>query len=281
MTFDELIQIIDEDEGQHVEFKLESEKQADLAEVIMGFANAEGGHLLVGVADDGQIVGVMNIKSVVDRLHTAARRLDPSLHDVVLVEQVQSGEQTVIVAHVPGNLERTYSLSGRFRIREGSYSRLMSSADVVEHAIRRGTLDYEKTPVRQATLDDLSEEKVKDFLTQRLRTSVPDQPLDKLLQNIGASALDQDDTWRPTVAGMLFFGNWPQLYLSHTTVLAARLVGPHGIQIIDRATIEGTLPDIIDRAVQFVQRNTRHGLQIGSSQTAKAQTMDEYYALPT
>ena len=166
-------------------------------------------------------------------------------------------------------------------IQQGSYSRLMSSADVVEHAVRRGTLDYEKTPVRQATLDDLSEEKVKDFLTQRLRTSVPDQPLDKLLQTIGASTLDQDDTWRPTIAGMLFFGNWPQFYLSHTTILAARLVGPRGIQIIDRATIEGTLPEIIDRAVQFVQRNTRHGLQIGSSQTAKAQTMDEYYALPT
>ena len=270
-----MTQIIDQDEGQRIEFKLESEKQADLAEVITAFANVEGGHLLVGVTDDGQIVGVENVKSVVDRLHAATRRTEPSLHTVVTVEQVQCDDKIVVVAQVPEGLEATYSLSGRFKIREGSFNRLMSSADVLGHAVQRGTLDYERTPVRQATLDELSEQKVKDFLAQRLRTSVPDGPLDKLLQNMGAASLEAG-IWRPTVAGLLFFGNWAQLYLSHTTILAARLVGPRGVQIIDRATIEGTLPEMIDRAVQFVQRNTRHGVQIGQSQTARAREIDEY-----
>ena len=275
MSPDELLRLVEQDEGQSIEFKLESEKQADLAEVLMAFANAEGGYLLVGVADDGQIVGVENVKAVVDRLHAAARRTEPSLHAVVTVEPVQCNDKTVVVAHVPGGLEATYSLSGRFKTREGSFNRQMSPADVLGHAVRRGSLDFEQTPVRQATLDDLSEQKVKDFLVQRLRTSVPDRPLDKLLQDIGAATLELD-TWRPTVAGLLFFADWPQFYLSHTTILAARLVGPRGIHIVDRATIEGTLPEMIDRAVQFVQRNTRHGVQIAQSQTARAQEMDEY-----
>jgi len=92
---------------------------------------------------------------------------------------------------------------------------------------------------------------------------------------MGAGALE-DDSRLPTVAGLLFFGSWPQLHLSHATILAARLVGPRGVQIIDRATIEGTLPEMIDRAVQFVRRNTRHGVQIGQNQTARAQDIDEY-----
>lgn len=241
----------------------------------MAFANAEGGYLLVGVTDDGQIVGVENVKTVIDRLHTAARRLEPSLHTVVTVEQVQYDDKIVVVAQVPDGLEATYSLSGRFKIREGSFNRFMSSADVLEHAVRRGTLDYERTSVRQATLDDLSEQKVKDFLAQRLRTSVPDRALDKLLQDMGAASLEAG-ACRPTVAGLLFFGSWPQFYLSHTTILAARLVGPRGVQIVDRATAEGTLPEMIDRAVQFVQRNTRHGIQIGQGQTARAREIDEY-----
>jgi len=166
-------------------------------------------------------------------------------------------------------------MNGRFKIREGSFNRLMSSADVLAHAVRRGTLDYEQTPVSQATLDDLSEQKVKDFLAYRLRTSVPDRPLDELLQNMRA-ATREADTWRPTIAGLLFFGAWPQFHLSHATILAARLVGPRGVKIVDRATIEGTLPEMIDRAVQFIQRNTRHGLQIGQTQTARAQEIDEY-----
>ena len=91
----DLRQIIDQDEGQHVEFKLESEKQADLAEVVIAFANAEGGYLLVGVTDDRQVVGVENVKAVVDRLHAAARRVAPSLHDIVTVEQVQYNDKIV------------------------------------------------------------------------------------------------------------------------------------------------------------------------------------------
>ncbi len=276
MNPNELIQIIDQDEGQYSDFKLESEKQIDLAEGIMAFANAEGGHLLVGVSDDGQIVGVENVKSVVDRLHAAARRIDPSLHAAVTVEQVQYEDKIVIVAQVPEGLEATYSLSGRFKVREGSFNRLMSSADVVGHAVQRGTWNFEQTSVRQATLDDLSEQNVRDFLMRRLRTSVPGRSLDILLRDIGATILESDNTWRPTVAGLLFFGNWPQFHLSHTTILAARLIGPRGIRILDRATIEGTLPEIIDRAVQFVQRNTRHGLQIGRVDTAKALDLDEY-----
>lgn len=276
MTPEELVQFVGQNEGQHIEFKLESEKQADLAEVLMAFANADGGYLFVGVTDDGQIIGVKNVKMIVDRLHQAARRIDPSLHDVVKVEQVQIADQSVIVAEVRGDLSTTYSLAGQFKIREGSFNRQMTSADVIGHAVRRGTLDYEQTAVPQATLDDLSEQKVKDFLVKRLRTSLPDRPLNQLLTDMHVTAVGPDQTWRPTVAGLLFFGNWPQFYLNHTTILAARLVGPRGTQIIDRATIEGTLPELIDRAIQFVQRNTRHGLHIGRTHTAQAQEIDEY-----
>jgi ATP-dependent DNA helicase RecG len=62
----QLLHLIQQNEGQQIEFKLESEKQIDLAEVLMAFANAEGGALLVGITDEGQIVGVGNAKAVTD-----------------------------------------------------------------------------------------------------------------------------------------------------------------------------------------------------------------------
>jgi ATP-dependent DNA helicase RecG len=272
----QLMQLIQQNEGQQIEFKLESEKQGDLAEVLMAFVNAEGGSLLVGVTDEGQIVGVENVKGIIDRLHSAARRLEPSLHGVVQVEPVQIDGKTVIIASVPGALSATYGLAGSFRLREGSFNRQMTAADVVSHAVQRGQLDYEQTPVSEATLDDLNEQRVKDFLVKRLRTSVPDQPLQQLLQTFHAATTDGQAIPHPTVAGLLFFGDWPQFRLNHATILAARLVGERGVQISDRATIEGPLPEMIDRAMQFVQRNTRHGLQIGDPQSGRAREIDEY-----
>lgn len=272
----ELVAIISQNEGQQVEFKLESEKQADLAEVIMALANAEGGHLLIGVTDEGQVVGVENVKAVVDRIHAAARRIDPSLHKAVTIDQAQLESKVVVAAHIPEDLSATYSLADQFKIREGSFNRQMTSADVLAHAVRRGTLDYELTPVTQATLDDLNEQKVKDFLVKRLRTGIPARPLAQLLQDMKVALGGAEAPLRPTVAGLLFFGHWPQFHLNHATILAARSVGPRGVQIIDRATIEGPLPEMIDRAVQFVQRNTRHGLQFNDKQTARAQEVDEF-----
>jgi ATP-dependent DNA helicase RecG len=136
-------------------------------------------------------------------------------------------------------------------------------------------LDYESTPVLEATLNDLSEKRVVDFLAQRLRTGTPARSLDELLQTLGAAKV-AEGTIRPTVAGLLCFGNWPQFYLNHATILAGRLVGPLGTQIVDRAIVEGTLPEMVDKAVQFVTRNTRHGLQIGDRWTARAREVDEY-----
>ncbi|MEZ4867855.1 MAG: ATP-binding protein [Caldilineaceae bacterium] len=272
----QLMQLIQQNEGRQIEFKLESEKQFDLAEVLMAFANAEGGSLLVGVTDDGEIVGVENTKAVTDRLYTAGRRLEPSLHGVMQVELVQVDDKTVIVATVPEALTATYGLAGGFKIREGSFNRQMTATDVVSHAVQRGQLDYEQTAVTEASLDELNEQRVKDFLVKRLRTSMPDQPLQQLLQTLHAVTTDAQAIPRPTVAGLLFFGDWPQFHLNHATILAARLVGPRGVQIIDRATIEGPMPEMIDRALQFVQRNTRHGLQIGNPQTGMAREMDEY-----
>ncbi len=135
---------------------------------------------------------------------------------------------------------------------------------------------YEVTIVEQARLDDLSEVRVKDFLSKRLRSSIPDRPLSDLLVDMRAAGADKTQGYHPTVAGLLFFGNWPQFHLNHSTILAARLVGGRGVQINDRATIEGALPEMIERAIQFVQRNTRHGLQIGRTASAKAEEVDEY-----
>jgi len=55
MTFEELEDIIKQGENQNVEFK-EKISNSFLNEIV-GFANATGGKLLLGVCDDGKIIG--------------------------------------------------------------------------------------------------------------------------------------------------------------------------------------------------------------------------------
>ena len=89
MTPDEVRALIARDEDAQVEFKLENEPQPSLAGVIAAMANASGGWILVGVDDTGEIKGVSRTKPIIDRFHSAAASIEPSLAGRVEVETVQ------------------------------------------------------------------------------------------------------------------------------------------------------------------------------------------------
>lgn len=54
----ELEKIISEGEGQTLDFKFRIDDQKKIARTLVAFANSNGGRLLIGVKDNGKIVGV-------------------------------------------------------------------------------------------------------------------------------------------------------------------------------------------------------------------------------
>ena len=55
---DYIIDLIAEGEHQHLDFKFEISDSKKIARTLSAFANTEGGRLLIGVKDNGQIAGV-------------------------------------------------------------------------------------------------------------------------------------------------------------------------------------------------------------------------------
>jgi len=58
MTLDHLRRLVARGEGQTIEFKRRVPAPDRLAKEVIAFANSSGGQLLLGVTDDGRIVGV-------------------------------------------------------------------------------------------------------------------------------------------------------------------------------------------------------------------------------
>ena len=67
------------EEDLHLDFKRLNEPRMDradrknLAIALSGFANADGGELLVGVEDDGQVTGVPHIRNQLDTILNAPK----------------------------------------------------------------------------------------------------------------------------------------------------------------------------------------------------------------
>lgn len=57
-TWDQLLRKIQEGEGMHLEFKMKTSNVEKIMQEMVAFANTEGGSLLIGVSDNGELKGV-------------------------------------------------------------------------------------------------------------------------------------------------------------------------------------------------------------------------------
>jgi Schlafen, AlbA_2 len=127
-----LEQLIGEGESSAVEFKLKVPPDHVLAANLSAFANAQGGTLILGVDEKGEIVGLTESDSL--QAMTRLRRVASSLlpEPIEIDEVLISGKRIVYAAvdPVPGHLKPIITANGQFYVRRGSTSRLASESDL-------------------------------------------------------------------------------------------------------------------------------------------------------
>jgi ATP-dependent DNA helicase RecG len=81
----------------------------------------------------------------------------------------------------------------------------------------------------------------------------------QVLQARGCLA-EVEGAWRPTVAGLLLFGNDPQAFLLRSFITVVRFRGPNTAQgYYDRRDFQGTLPEMVENAEAYLWEHIQHG----------------------
>lgn len=111
MNSQDVLNLIKEGEGFHVEFKRFVSSPEKIAKAMIAFANTKGGSILFGVDDDGSIVGVASEKTEVELLGEAGvRYCDPPISP--LLEIIPFNGRDVIVATVEESTEKPHQYVG-------------------------------------------------------------------------------------------------------------------------------------------------------------------------
>lgn len=130
--------LIDSGEGYNVEFKVRvPSKVRELTEEICAFANADGGHLLIGVDDNGKVIGTTLENDKRSAIQGSISEISPALHCEMYAANI--GDKTLWVIDVPSGKDKPYIFSGSIFVREGANSQKLRTVEEMRNFFRNAT----------------------------------------------------------------------------------------------------------------------------------------------
>ena len=235
-----------------------SPSRDDLADEIAAFANANGGVLLCGVTDAGEIQD-MSREQIVELNSVLVEVSSDAIKPAVRINTYHRElyDKRLLLVEVPQSESQHDSPGGSY-IRVGASKRRMTSDERLRLAQRRGQarfLWFDKQPVPDTGLGTLDEALWKPLLSAEGRAD-PETALEKM----GLLGQDEHGTVRATVAGLLFCSHGPEEWLPNACITATHYRGTDRASgQLDAQTITGPLSRQIAEAVAFAVRNMRVG----------------------
>ena len=227
----ELMEIIANGENSGVEFKRDDIRPEQLAKEIVSLANLQGGRILLGVEDTGQITGLHRAETQEWVLNVFRDKVHPQMipfYEEVIVEQdVRVGVITIgsgiskpyVVRH--NNREEVY-------IRIGDRSELATREQQLRLFETGGLLHVEVLPVPGTSLSNIDLNRLDYYLGSVIKD--PEVPgtdsewTDRLL-GLGLMAEDGMGNTVCSVAGLICFGINPRRFLRQAGMRVMALEG--------------------------------------------------------
>lgn len=254
-------------EDSHWEFKQlefagdkpKSPRRDELADEFAAFANTDGGTVLCGVTDSGEVQGMSRAQmDALERIlvEICTDAIKPPIRPTILRREVEEGQPFLLVG-IPKGADVHESPGGCY-LRVGSTKRKMTNDERLRLAQRRGQARFlwlDKQPIPETGFGTLDEALWKPLLSPEGAIN-PESALEKM----GLLTRDENETTRATAAGVLLCSRTPEQWLPNACITATCYRGEaRASGQIDTQTITGPLNEQIENALAFAIRNMRVG----------------------
>ncbi|GBU25792.1 ATP-dependent DNA helicase [Fibrobacteria bacterium R8-3-H12] len=260
MQLSELETIIKSGEDSGHQFKENFTNANKLAAEIVAFSNGNGGQILIGVKDNGEIGGLnLNDISRLNQLisNVCSQNVRPAINPTT--ENIATPSGLVLVVTVPQGISKPYSdQSGIFWTKTGADKRPASSREEILRLLAQGSaaIHADETLIPNTSEKNIDVLYFSHFFTEQYGNTPGDLniPFKKLLENI--YLLKGENL---NLAGVLLFAVQPQFILPSFMIKA---VAFNGIDVaetsyLDSRDIFGKLEEQFKGAISFLINNTK------------------------
>ncbi len=215
----ELLEIIANGENSGVEFKRDDIRPEQLAKEVVAFANVQGGRVLLGVEDSGEITGLQRPQTQEWVLNVFRDKVYPVIIPFYEEIPLDQGRRVGVIT-VSMGVSKPYVV--RHNNREEIYVRMGDRSDLAsrEQQLRLfesgGMLHVEVLPVAGTSLADLDLDRIHYYLDTIIgdpeMPTTDSQWIDRLL-GLGMMAEDGMGNTVCSIAGLVCFGPYPRRFL--------------------------------------------------------------------
>jgi predicted HTH transcriptional regulator len=254
----ELLELIEMGEDSQTQFKERFESIDALAAEICAFSNSNGGDIIVGVSDDGDITGLE--KDEIQKLNewvssTCSQKIDPQVN--VTTRNIKYKDRIVMVISVPMGPNKFYMANGKdIWVKLGADKRRAKREEIQRLLQSSGHLYADEMPVENTNLNDFDTDLFKSFYEHRFHEKLEelDIPLEKILSNLKLMA-----DGKLTLAGLLAFGKKPEEKKPQFVIKAVRFSGisPAVSEYEDSRDISGNIAKTFEAGKLFLINNLR------------------------
>ena len=211
----ELLELIGRGEDSRTQFKRSQDvtNAKSLAGEMVAFANFKGGKILIGVDDNGLIMGlspedIHRINQLIS--NTASGCVNPPINPET--ENVSIDNKLVMVVTVPEGVSKPYSDNdGVFWVKSGADKRRVTSREELQRMFQGADLIHaDEVPVEGTTSSDIDEDHFSGFFKKHYGETI-----ENILERDGLSfgqLLNNFGLARSTtinLAGLMVFGRHP------------------------------------------------------------------------
>ena len=235
----------------------------EMAEVLCTMANTQGGVIMLGVRNDGVVIGIPPEKrSLLEQfiVNVSANNCRPSIEPILnWVQLPDEGGQPRLCLKVDIAKSRFYihqTTDGRFLKRIGSHRHPIPADELGRlMAVRNLIMPFEERPAFKANLAIIDRSRFSAYYLNRFKRPFDGEglSLDHLLVNLKL-AFDLDGTIVPSNLGVLLFCEYPERFLDGAVIDIAAYTHevPDG-DTADTKRISGPLPEQIIQALRYFQ----------------------------
>ncbi len=248
-----LTRLIKNGESESVEFVSPLVKMERIGEIVCSFLNKNGGTIILGVSDNGKIIGIKNVQKYLDQVRKHLfEKISPRFSYSMVKSQINNKE-TILIDLPKGN-SQPYSYSDQIFIRSHLHTRVATASDISQLIDQRHRFNsrWESLPALGLDLKDLDKEEIlraaKEARDERLyvfpNPGNPSSILEELNLSLNRMLLN---------SALVLFANDPTRRFPQIRIRAARFKGIEKSSFIDNQVFEGHAFNLLRKSEKFLR----------------------------